>query len=243
MKRLFLYVLLSGSIVVLMALLSPLQAQFLSAGNFSSLQQEKLKEIAWMIWNKKPENQILKVWETFVEIEKRTKPDFNDAIKIIFGEVKIIADKNVQLAQEKIRQAQILNLEIEREMGNIRNLRFQYERSKSFKSVKRKKLEFSKENPPKAIIQEAGYISDIKELVEYEGYLQWGGKEASLQGTGGVALLEYAKDAIQNAISNISGVGTLAMQMRKIVERKLGSSGNNMDSDHLKGNMYITLPT
>jgi len=224
MKRLFLYVLLSGSIVVLMALLSPLQAQFLSAGNFSSLQQEKLKEIAWMIWNKKPENQILKVWETFVEIEKRTKPDFNDAIKIIFGEVKIIADKNVQLAQEKIRQAQILNLEIEREMGNIRNLRFQYERSKSFKSVKRKKLEFSKENPPKAIIQEAGYISDIKELVEYEGYLQWGGKEASLQGTGGVALLEYAKDAIQNAISNISGVGTLAMQMRKIVERKLGSS-------------------
>jgi hypothetical protein len=223
MKKLFFYPLLSGSIVVLMTLLLPLQAQSLSAGNFSSLQQEKLKEIARMIWDKKPEAQILKVWETFVEKEKRSKPDFQDAIKIIFTEVKAIADKNVKIAQEKIRQAQILKLEVDREVGNIRNLRLQYEKSNSYKPVKRKKLEFSKENPPKAIIKEAGYISNINELSEYEDYLQWAGKEANLQGTGGVALLEYAKDAIQTATSNISGTGTQAQQMKKIVERKMSS--------------------
>jgi hypothetical protein len=223
MKKLFLYALLSGSIVVLMTLLPPLQAQFLSAGNFSSLQQEKLKEIARMIWDKEPEAQILKVWETFLEKEKRSKPDFQDAIKIIFEEVKTIADKNVQIAQEKIRQAQILKLEVDREVGNMRNLQFQYERSKSFKPVKRKKLEFSKENPPKAIIKEAGYISNIKEFSEYEDYLQWVGKEASLQGTAGVALLEYAKEAIQTATSNISGIGTQAIQMGKSVEQKMKS--------------------
>jgi len=53
------------------------------------------------------------------------------------------------------------------------------------------------------------------------GSIQWGGKEASLQGTGGVALLEYAKDAIQTAVSNISGVGTNQMQAKKLVERKM----------------------
>jgi len=53
------------------------------------------------------------------------------------------------------------------------------------------------------------------------GAIQWGGKEASLQGTGGVALLEYAKDAIQTAVSNISGVGTNQIQAKKIVERKM----------------------
>jgi hypothetical protein len=54
------------------------------------------------------------------------------------------------------------------------------------------------------------------------GSIQWGGKEASIQGTGGVALLEYAKDAIQTAVSNISGIGTNQIQMRKLVERKVG---------------------
>lgn len=51
--------------------------------------------------------------------------------------------------------------------------------------------------------------------------IRWGGKEASIQGTGGVALLEYAKDAIQTAVSNISGVGTNQMQAKKLVERKM----------------------
>ena len=176
-----------------------------------------------MIWDKKPEEQILKAWETFVDEEKKSKPDFKEAIKIIFVEVKTIAQKNVQIAQETIHQAKILKLEIDREKENIRNLRLRHKRSRRFRSVKRKKLEFSEANPPKAIITEAGYISNIKELDEYEGYLQWGGKEASLQGTGGVALLEFAKDAIQTAASNISGVGTLAIKMRKIVCRKMGA--------------------
>lgn len=58
-----------------------------------------------------------------------------------------------------------------------------------------------------------------------QGSIQWGGKEASLQGTGGVALLEFAKDAIQTAASNISGVGTLEIQNKKVVERKIGAMG------------------
>lgn len=55
------------------------------------------------------------------------------------------------------------------------------------------------------------------------GAIIWGGVEASLQGTGGVALLEYAKDAIQTAVSNISGVGTSQIQAKKIVERKIAA--------------------
>lgn len=54
------------------------------------------------------------------------------------------------------------------------------------------------------------------------GSIQWGRMEASISGTGGVALLEYAKDAIQTAVSNISGIGTNQIQMKKLVERKLG---------------------
>jgi hypothetical protein len=53
------------------------------------------------------------------------------------------------------------------------------------------------------------------------GEIWWGGKEASLSGTGGVALLEFAKDAIQTAVSNISSVGTSQIQERKTVERKM----------------------
>ena len=55
------------------------------------------------------------------------------------------------------------------------------------------------------------------------GTIQWGGQEASLQGTGGVALLEYAKDAIQTAVSNISGVGTAQIQAKKLVDRKMNA--------------------
>jgi len=57
------------------------------------------------------------------------------------------------------------------------------------------------------------------------GVIIWGGQEASLSGTGGVALLEYAKDAIQTAASNISGVGSLEIQAKKTVERKIGAMG------------------
>jgi len=51
--------------------------------------------------------------------------------------------------------------------------------------------------------------------------ISWGGLEASLSGTGGVALLEFAKDAIQTAASNISGVGTQEIQAKKLIERKI----------------------
>ena len=55
------------------------------------------------------------------------------------------------------------------------------------------------------------------------GAIGWGGMEASLQGTGGVALLEFAKDAIQTAASNISGTGTQEIQSKKLVERKIAA--------------------
>ncbi len=57
-----------------------------------------------------------------------------------------------------------------------------------------------------------------------EGTIVWGGKEASIQGTGGVALLEYAKDAISTAVSNITGVGTTQMQNKKVAERKMSQA-------------------
>mgnify|MGYP001610036009 FL=1 len=57
------------------------------------------------------------------------------------------------------------------------------------------------------------------------GMIRWGGKFASLTGTGGVALLEYAKDTIQTSVSNISGAGTNEIQARKIVERKVSGNG------------------
>ena len=66
-------------------------------------------------------------------------------------------------------------------------------------------------------------ITNMDVLDAYEEYVQWHGMEANLQGAGGVALLEYAKDAIQTAVSNISGLGATANKMRKIVERKIGA--------------------
>jgi hypothetical protein len=50
-------------------------------------------------------------------------------------------------------------------------------------------------------------------------------KGSDLSGTGGVALLEYAKDQIQTAVSNISGVGAQQIAARKVVERKMGGEG------------------
>ena len=69
-----------------------------------------------------------------------------------------------------------------------------------------------------------GKEKEVKDVNEHGG-IRYGGKDASLQGTGGVALLEYAKDAIQTAVSNISGVGTSQIQARKLVERKIGQLG------------------
>lgn len=67
-------------------------------------------------------------------------------------------------------------------------------------------------------------VNEVERANEH-GYIAWGGKVASLQGTAGVALLEYAKDAIQTAVSNISGMGTQQITARKIVERKVSNLG------------------
>jgi hypothetical protein len=56
-------------------------------------------------------------------------------------------------------------------------------------------------------------------------------KGSDLSGTGGVALLEYAKDQIQTAVSNISGVGTNEIRSRKVVERKMGDMNEGDDDD------------
>ena len=58
-----------------------------------------------------------------------------------------------------------------------------------------------------------------------------GGQEASLADTGGVAMLEYVKDAIQTAASNIAGVGAHEVQSKKAVERKLESDDDDEDDD------------
>jgi len=75
------------------------------------------------------------------------------------------------------------------------------------------------DNNPNTITHADGTVEEGRET----GSIQWGGKEASLQGTGGVALLEYAKDSIQTAVSNVSGVGTNMIQARKIAERKFSA--------------------
>jgi len=71
--------------------------------------------------------------------------------------------------------------------------------------------------------QSADKESERTDIANQNGAIRWGGQMASLQGTGGVALLEYAKDAIQTAVSNISSIGTNQMQIRKITERKMSN--------------------
>ncbi len=68
-------------------------------------------------------------------------------------------------------------------------------------------------------------VDDEIDAANAAGYIVYAGHAASLQGTGGVALLEYAKDAIQTAVSNISGTGTNLITARKNVERKMGNLG------------------
>jgi len=72
---------------------------------------------------------------------------------------------------------------------------------------------------------------DDRGLDHGEGAVEWGGRSASLSGTGGVALLEYAKDAIQTAVSNVSGVAASESTLRKVVERKLSDEGGGEDDD------------
>ena len=56
-------------------------------------------------------------------------------------------------------------------------------------------------------------------------------KRSDLSGTGGVALLEYAKDQIQTAVSNISGVGAQQIAARKVVERKMAGEEGQEDEE------------
>lgn len=57
------------------------------------------------------------------------------------------------------------------------------------------------------------------------GGVQAFGREAYLAGMGGVTLIEYAKDLIQTAASNVSSLGTNQIQIRKLVQRKLENLG------------------
>lgn len=54
-----------------------------------------------------------------------------------------------------------------------------------------------------------------------EGNLEYGGKEASLEGTGGVALIEHEKDQMQTAVSNITSVGQQEKSSKKTAQRKM----------------------
>ena len=74
-----------------------------------------------------------------------------------------------------------------------------------------------------ADVEEAGDLNDNGSLTDEfndNGYIDWGGMQGSIAGTSGVALLEYAKDAIQTAVSNVSGVGTNQIKMNQIAARK-----------------------
>jgi len=55
-----------------------------------------------------------------------------------------------------------------------------------------------------------------------QGKIIAGGEQADLRSTAAVALLEYAKDALSTAVSNINYIGTSQIQTRKLLERKIG---------------------
>ena len=192
---------------------------------FSPSQQRKLKDIARMAWEKKSEAKILAAWGLFVDQEKASRPDFKAAIVWIFQVLKATGEQNAELAKTRSRQVEALKAEIDSELASVRRARSQLEKRQSPFPLPRKRFEFNKEEFKGFVIKDDGLVMTAEALRVYEGYITWGGKEANLAGTGGVALLEYAKDAIQTAVSNISGVGSLAIQMKKIVERKLCSTG------------------
>jgi hypothetical protein len=61
-----------------------------------------------------------------------------------------------------------------------------------------------------------------KETANDNGLISWGGKMGSLTGTGGVAILEAAKDAITTFVGNISGIGANQKANTKIEKQAWG---------------------
>jgi hypothetical protein len=177
--------------------------------------------ISRFLFDRQPEEKIIKAWEQFVE--KRQMVDYSACIKFIFEEAKAEAEKRIRIAQERIQLYQKLKEAADAELEQIRKVKAEFTQRGLLRQIPRKKFMAAEGPPSRIVVNDIGVVKTLKELKKYEGEIIWTGQEASLQGTGGVALLEYAKDALQTAASNISGVGTLQTQMKKIVCRKLGS--------------------
>jgi predicted PurR-regulated permease PerM len=65
---------------------------------------------------------------------------------------------------------------------------------------------------------------ELDEMGNETGGISWGGEqqEADISGTGGVALIEHAKDQQQTAVSNINSVMANMNQTKKIIQRNIG---------------------
>ena len=64
----------------------------------------------------------------------------------------------------------------------------------------------------------------LDEMGNETGGISWGGgQQANLSGTGGVALIEHAKDQQQTLTSNVGSVMSNMNQTKKVIERKLGA--------------------
>jgi hypothetical protein len=184
------------------------------------LAKARLHEIGLLVVERKSNDEILKGWDGFVDRSRRI--DYIGCIRLIFEEAKIEAENRAHLAQLKIDRANGMKEAVAKERTLIQSLRISLGQGKPLGKVPRKVFEAARDAIGGYLIKPAGFISSKRGLNQYEDYLQWGGREANLQGAGGVALLEFAKDAIQTSVSNITGVGTLQCQMKKIVERKIG---------------------
>jgi hypothetical protein len=184
--------------------------------------KSQLRSICLLVIERKSEDEILRAWDKFVDKSRRV--NYDACIRFVFEEAKREAEAKARAAQSQIDQANMIKKALAAELGLLRKLRSQMKMGGPAKKFVRKTFEWKRAQPG-LTIKESKTVATKEELDRYESYIQWAGKEAELQGTGGVALLEFAKDAIQTAVSNISGVGTLQLQMRKIVERKIGSLG------------------
>jgi hypothetical protein len=183
----------------------------------------QLQQISALVVDRKPDAELFKAWDKFVDKSRRI--DYAACIRFVFEDAKAQAEKKARQAEEEIERTNYLKKAIAEERDFVRRLKTALGRGKPFEKIPKKNLTRVGGSSDRFFIKQDGYVSTIKELDEYEGYIDWAGREASLAGTAGVALLEFAKDAIQTAVSNISGVGTQQVQMKKIVERKLGSMG------------------
>ena len=201
---------------------TPAHAQNQSLG-FDSATKAQLERIGGLIVERKSNDEILKAWEGFVYPTRCI--DYASCIRFVFESAKAQAEAKARLAQLQINNAGDLKKAVAEERELIRRLKASMKQGNPLGKIGRKRFEITENSIGRFIIRQAGYISSKEELDQYEGHIQWAGKEANLQETAGVALLEYAKDAIQTAVSNISGVGTLQCQMRKIVERKIAQQG------------------